>query len=88
MLGIDTNYPRRIFRICDLTTGQVTMRQAIIWHPTADAGKAVSRNTATRGGWGGGATRALLAATHGNLPLHVFTGEPRDRLGGAGIGIA
>ena len=26
------------------------MRQAIIWHPTADAGEAVSRNTATRGG--------------------------------------
>ena len=40
------------------------MCQAIIWHPTADAGKAVSRNTATKGGGGGGATRALLAATH------------------------
>ena len=29
-----------------LTTGQVTMRQAIIWHPTANAGEAVFRNTA------------------------------------------
>ena len=28
------------------------MRQAIIWHPTADAKQAVSRNTATRGGGG------------------------------------
>ena len=26
------------------------MRQAIIWHPTADAGEAVSSNTATKGG--------------------------------------
>ena len=55
MLGIDTNYPRQTFRVRDLTTGQVVMRQAIIWHPTADAGEAVSRNTATKGG--GGATR-------------------------------
>ena len=29
----------------------------------------------------GGATRALLAATQENLLLHVFTGEPGDRLG-------
>ena len=86
MLGIDSNYPRRASRIRDLTTGQVTMRQAIIWHPTADAGEAVSRNMATRGG--GGATQALLAATQEILPLHVFTGEPGDRLGGAGIGTA
>ena len=50
MLGVDTNYPRRTFRVRDLTTGQVIMRQAIIWHPTADAGEAVSRNTATKGG--------------------------------------
>ena len=82
MLGIDSKYPRRTFRVRDLTTGQVIMRQAIIWHPTADAGEAVSRNTATRRG---GATRALLAATQENLPRHVFTGESGDRLGGAGI---
>ena len=50
MIGIDTDYPRRTFRVRDLTTGQVTMRQAIIWHPTADAGEAVSSNTATNGG--------------------------------------
>ena len=50
MLNIDTNYPRRTFRVRDLTTGQVVMRQAIIWRPTADAGEAVSRNTATKGG--------------------------------------
>ena len=37
---------------------------------------------------GGGATRALLAATQENLPLHVLNEEPRDRLGGAGIGTA
>ena len=30
------------------------MRQAIIWHPTADAGDAISSDTATRGGGGGG----------------------------------
>ena len=30
MLGIDTNYPRRTFRVRDLTTGQVIMHQAII----------------------------------------------------------
>ena len=30
MLGIDTNYPRRTFRVRDLTTGQVVIRQAII----------------------------------------------------------
>ena len=52
MLGIDTNYPRRTFRVRDLTTGQVIMRQAIIWHPTADAGEATARNTATKR-WGG-----------------------------------
>ena len=88
MLGIDSNYPRRTFRVRNPTTGQVTMRRSIIWHPTADAGEeAVFRNTATRGGeWD--AARALLAATQENLVLHVFTGEPRDRLGGAGIGTA
>ena len=53
VLDIDTNYQRRTFRVRDLTTGQVTMRQAITWHPTADAGEDVSRNTATRGGGGG-----------------------------------
>ena len=56
MLSIDTNYSRRTFRVRDLTTGRATMCQAIIWHPTADAGKAVSRNTATKGGGGGGDT--------------------------------
>ena len=34
---------------------------------------------------GGGATQALLAATQENLQVHVLTGEPEDRLGGAGI---
>ena len=29
-----------------------------------------------KGGGGGGATRALFAATQENLPLHVLTGEP------------
>ena len=53
LLGIDTNYPRRTFRVRDLTTGQVIMRQATIWYPTADAGEAVSRNAMTRGGGGG-----------------------------------
>ena len=86
MLGIDTNYPRRTFRVRDLTAGQVTMRQTIIWYPTADAREAVSRNMTTKGG--GRATRAVLATTQENLPLHVFTGEPGDRLGGAGIGTA
>ena len=49
MVGIDTNYPRRTFCVRDLTTGQVAIRQAIIWHPTADAGEDVSRNTVTKG---------------------------------------
>ena len=49
MLGVNTNYPRRTFRVRELTTGQVTIRQVIIWHPTADAGEAVSGNTATKG---------------------------------------
>ena len=57
MLGIDTNYPRRTFRVRDLTTGRVIMCQAImcqaiILRPTAGAGETVSRNTATRGGRG------------------------------------
>ena len=86
MFGIETNNPRRTFRVRELTTGQVIMREAIIWHPTADAAEAVSRNTATK--TGGGATRALLAATQEKLPLHVLNGEPGDRLGGAGIGTA
>ena len=51
------------------------MRQAIIWHPIADAGEAVSSDTATRGGGGGGATRELFAATQENIPLHVLTGD-------------
>ena len=88
MLGIDTNYPRRTFRVRDLSTGQIIMRQATIWHPTADAGEEVSRNTTTRGGGGGGAARALLAATQENFSLHVLTGEPGDRLGGSRIGTA
>ena len=52
MLGIDPNYPQKTFRVRDLITGQVTMRQAVIWHATADAGEAVFRNTTTRGGRG------------------------------------
>ena len=82
-LGIDTNYPRQTFHVRDLTTGQVVMSQAIIWPPTVDAGEAVSSDTATKGG--GGATRALFAATQENLPLHVLTGESLARLEGAGI---
>ena len=50
VLDIDTNHPRRTFRVRDLTTGQVIMRQATIWHLTADAGETVSSDTATRGG--------------------------------------
>ena len=49
MLDIDTNSPQRTFRVRDLTTGQVAMRQAIIWNATADAEGAVTRNTATKG---------------------------------------
>ena len=52
MLGTDTNCPWRTFRVRDLTTGQVTTRPTIIWHPTADAGEAASRNTTTKGGGG------------------------------------
>ena len=62
------------------------MRQAITWHSTADAGEVASRNTVTRGV--GGATRALLTVTQKTRPLHVFTEEPGDRLGEAGIGTA
>ena len=39
----------------------------------------------TKGRGGGGATRTLLVATQEILPLHVLTGEPGDRFGGAGI---
>ena len=39
-------------------------------------------------GEGGGTTRALFAEIQENLPLHVLTGEPGDRLEGAGIGTA
>ena len=63
MLGIDTNYPRRNFRIRDLTTGQVIMRQATIWHPTAE--KAVFSDTATKVGGGG--------ARHGHYSLRPKT---------------
>ena len=52
MLGLDINFPRRTFRVRDLTTGQVA-RQIIVWRPNADAGEAVSGNTATKGGWRG-----------------------------------
>ena len=52
VLGVDRNYQPRTFRVRDLTTGRVVMRQAIIWHPTVDAGEAVSSATATRGGGG------------------------------------
>ena len=86
MLGIDTNYPLRTFRVRDVTTGQVIMRQAIIWHPTADAGEAVSSDTVTKGGRG--ATRALFAATQENLPLHILTGESGGRLKGVRNGTA
>ena len=54
------------------------MRQAIIYPPIADAGEAVSSDTATKGGGRGD--------TEENLSLHVFAGEPGDRLGVAGIG--
>ena len=76
------NYPRRAFRIRDFTTGQVIMRQVTIWHPTAE--EAVFSDTATKGR-GGGATRALFAATQDNLPLHVLTGEPGSRFEGVRI---
>ena len=62
------------------------IRQATIWHPTADAGEVVSSDTTTNGG--GGATRALFAATQKNLSLDVLTGEPGGRLEGAEIGTA
>ena len=38
--------------IVEPLTSQVVMRQVIIWHPTADAGEAVSSDTATREGGG------------------------------------
>ena len=72
MLDIDTSYPRRTFRVRDLTTGQVTMRQAIIWHPKADAGEAVSRNTATRMGRG----RVTQATSEELEPEKLFLPEP------------
>ena len=50
MLDTDTTYPRRTFHIRDLTTGQVIKRQAIIWHPTADARQGVSINTVSKRG--------------------------------------
>ena len=50
MPGTDTTYPRRTFLVRDLTTGQVIMRQAIMWPLTADAGQGVSRNTVSKGG--------------------------------------
>ena len=83
MLGIDTNYPRRTFRVRDLTTCQVIMRQAIIWHPTADTGEVVSSNTATNGG---GRVRHWYYSLRPNKT--VFTAEPGVRLEGAGIGTA
>ena len=73
MLDIDTSYTRRTFRVRDLTTGQVTMRQAIIWHPKADAGEAVSRNTATRMGGGGRVTQATSEELE---PEKMFLPEP------------
>ena len=76
VLGIDSNFQRRTFRVRDLITGQVTMRRAIIRSPTADAGEAVSSDTATKGGGGGGgATRALLAVTQENPSRHVLLGS-------------
>ena len=83
MLDIDTSYLRQTFRVRDLTTGQVIMRQAAIWHPTADAGEAVSSDTVTEGGEGG-AIWECFAATQENLTLHVLTIEPRGCLEGAG----
>ncbi|CAN0108633.1 unnamed protein product, partial [Ascophyllum nodosum] len=50
VLDIDSTYPRRTCRVRDLTTGQVTIHQAIIWRPTADAGEEVFRNMVTKGG--------------------------------------
>ena len=83
MLGIDTNYPRRTFRVRDLTTGQVIMRQTIIWYPTVNAGEAVSSDTAT-----GGGDTGIICRDQGNLPLYVLTGKPEGRAEGAGIGTA
>ena len=79
------NYPRRTFRVRDLTTGQVTMCQVIIWHPTADAGEAVSRNTVTK--VGGGDT-GITRPDPRKPPTPSLHGEPGDRLGGTGIGKA
>ena len=70
MLDIDTNYPRRTFRVRDLTTGQVVMREAIIWHPTADAGEAVSSHTALGRG-GGKRDTGIIGRDPRNLPLQV-----------------
>ena len=89
MLDIDTSYLRQTFSVRDLTTGEVIMRQATIWHPTTDAGEAVSSDTVTKGGGGGGgAIWECFAATQENLPLHVLTVEPGGRLEGAEIGTA
>ena len=78
ILGIDTNYPRRTFRVRDLTTGQVIMRQAMIWHPTADAREEVSRNTMTRGG--GGARHGRYLPRPKKTCLYTFLLRSREAL--------
>ena len=86
MLDIDTSYLRQTFRVRDLTTGQVIMHQATIWHPTAGAWEAVSSDTVTKRR--GGGIWKCFAATQETLPLHVLTVEPGGRLEGARIGTA
>ena len=71
VLVIETNYPRRVFRVRDLTTGQVIMRKAIIWHPTADAGEAVTSETATK--TGGGARHGHYSPRPKETIYHTFT---------------
>ena len=75
MLGIDTNDPRRTFRVRDLTTGQVIMRQAI-GTPQPTPEREFPETRRLRGGEN--VTRALLAAPQENLPLNAFTGEPGE----------
>ena len=76
MLGIDSNFQRRTFRVRDLIAGQVTMRQAIICPPTADAGEAVSSDTATKGG-GGGDTGITRLDSRKPLTTRLYWGDWR-----------
>ena len=37
LLGMSPNHPHSTFRVRDLTTGAIVLRQAVTWHPAATA---------------------------------------------------